>query len=259
MGCQIIIVTEFLLCYIKLLGAHQFDIEVFEMKSFLCLLTVAGIFLFLAPFAIGAPIVSVDKPVFDFGVIAQGKRVDHVFILKNKGDSVLNLGNVSTSCGCTVADVSSRSVAPGKISDIRVSFNSANFSGNINKSVTIQTNDPKTPVYTLVLKGSVFEEINVAPKQLNLGEIKIGFRKVVSLTVENSGKEPVTLTSLKSTMPQVSLKANRTTIRAGGKAVISISVTPRNSDRFLGGYLTINTSSPEKPEIVVPVYATASK
>lgn len=229
------------------------------MKSLHYLLSVSGIFLLFTSAAMGAPIASVDNPVFDFGAVSQGKHVDHVFILKNKGDSVLNIGNVSTSCGCTVADVSTRSIPPGKHSEIRASFNSTNFSGNINKSVTIQTNDPKTPAHTLILKGSVFEEISVTPKQLNLGEIKIGARKDASITITNSGKQPVTLTSVKSTMPQMLVKTKKTTVKEGGKAVINISVTPRGNDRFLGGYLTINTNSPQKPEIMIPVYASATK
>lgn len=229
------------------------------MKSLRYLLSVSGILIFFASTALGAPIASVDRPVFDFGTVTQGKHVDHVFTLKNRGDTVLTIGQVSTSCGCTVADVSTRSVAPGKNSEIRVSFNSANFSGNINKSVTIQTNDPKTPIYTLILKGKVFEEINVNPKQLNLGEIKIGTRKDVTLTVENSGKQPVIVTSVKSTMPQVLVKTKKTTVKAGGKAVINISIAPRKDDRFLGGYITINTNSQEKPEIVIPVYASATR
>ncbi len=229
------------------------------MKSLRYLLSVFGIVLTLAANAFATPIASVDNPVFDFGSISQGKRADHVFVLKNKGDSVLNIGNVSTSCGCTVADVSTRTVAPGKHAEIKVSFNSTNFSGNINKSVTIQTNDPKTPAYTLILKGSVFEEINVTPKQLNLGEIKIGARKDASITIENKGKQPVTLTSVKSTMPQVLVKTKKIKIKAGGKTAINISVTPRDNDRFLGGYITISTSNPEKPEIVIPVYASATK
>lgn len=229
------------------------------MKPLRFLLSVTAIMLSFASVAVGAPVASVDNPVFDFGTVLQGKHVDHVFILKNKGGSVLNIGNVSTSCGCTVADVSTRSIAPGKHSDIRVSFNSTNFSGIINKSVTIQTNDPKTPVYTLILKGSVFEEINFTPKQLNLGEIKIGARKDVSINVTNSGKHPVNLTSVKTTMPQVLVKTKKATVKAGGKAVINISVTPRSEDRFMGGYITINTNSPEKPEIIIPLYATATR
>jgi len=229
------------------------------MKSLRYLLSVSVIFLLFASVAMGAPTASVESPVFDFGSIAQGKHVDHIFVLKNKGDSVLNIGSVSTSCGCTVADVSSRSVPPGKSAEIKVSFNSTNFSGSISKTITVQSNDPKNHAYTLILKGTVIEDISVIPKQLNLGEIKIGAKKDVSITVQNNGKQPVTLTSVKSTMQQVLVKTKKTTVKAGGKAVITVSVTPRSNDRFIGGYLTINTSSPEKPEIVIPVYASAVK
>ncbi len=229
------------------------------MKAVYYFLSVSAFLLFSISVALGAPRATVDGPAFDFGTVAEGKHVEHIFILKNNGDAPLTIGQVSTSCGCTVADISSRTVAPGKSAEIRVSFNSTNFSGIVSKNVLVQTNDPKMPVYTLTVKGTVFEEIEVTPKQLNLGEIKIGTRKDALIKVANKGKKPVILTSVKSTMPQVIAKTKKTTVKPGGEATINITVTPRNDDRFLGGYVTVNTNNPSKPEIIIPVYASAAK
>jgi hypothetical protein len=227
------------------------------MNSLRCVFALFAVLLVCASTAQAAPHALVDHPVFDFGTIAQGKKVDHVFVLKNSGDSLLTIGQVSTSCGCTVADVTSRSVAPGKNSEIHVTFNSMNFSGNVSKSVTVQTNDPGRSVYTLILKGAVIEEIEVSPKQLNLGNIKIGSRKAVALKIENRGKQQVMITSVKSTIPQVTVKLMKTSVKPGGKTELNITVAPRKNDRFLGGYITVKTNSPEKPEIIIPLYASA--
>ena len=229
------------------------------MKTVFALFSVPCLILLSVALALAAPHATVDNATFDFGSVTHGKNVEHVFVLKNKGDSPLTIGQVTTSCGCTVADVSSRTVAAGKSSEIRATFNSTNFSGPVSKNILVQTNDPKTPVYTLTMKGTVLEEIEISPKQLNLGEIKVGTSKNALINVENKGKQPVTLTSIRSTMPQFTVKTGKITVKPGGKATISIKVAPRKDDRFLGGYLNIKTDSPSKPEILIPVYATAVK
>jgi hypothetical protein len=229
------------------------------MKSLRFALTVTAVLLACSSVALAAPHAVVAPSVFDFGTIAQGKKVDHIFVLKNNGDSLLTIGQVSTSCGCTVADVSSRSVAPGKSSEIHATFNSKNFFGNISKNVMVQTNDPGRPVYTMTLKGTVIEEIEVSPRQMNLGNIKIGGRKEAELKIENRGKQPLVITSLKSTTPRVTVKLKKTTIKPGGKTGLSIAVSPRKDDQFISGYIIVKTNCPEKPEIIIPLYASAVK
>jgi hypothetical protein len=209
--------------------------------------------------AFAAPRIVVEQPSFDFGTIAQGKKVDHVFIIKNSGDAPLTIGHVSTSCGCTVAEVSSRSISPGKSSEIKASFNSANFTGTISKTIYVNTNDPKKPAYNLTMKGNIFERIEVTPKQLNLGEIKAGARKEIMIKIGNKDSKPLKIISAKTAMPQVVAKIARKTLKAGEIGAIAVSITPRAEDRFLAGYLTIVTNSSEKPEITVPIYASTAK
>ncbi len=229
------------------------------MKSLRFVFSVTAVLLFCSSIALAAPHAVVENSVFDFGEIAQGKKVDHNFILKNNGDSMLTIGQVSTSCGCTVANVSSRSVAPGKSSDIHATFNSTNFSGNIIKSIMVQTNDPARPVYTMTLKGKVIEEIEVSPKQMNLGSIKIGIRKEADIKIENRSKQPLVITSVKSTTPLIIVKLKKNTIKPGDKTILNIALTPRNNDQFISGYIIVKTNCQAKPEIIIPLFASAVK
>ncbi|MEI8356562.1 MAG: DUF1573 domain-containing protein [Deltaproteobacteria bacterium] len=215
--------------------------------------------LYFASPSIAAPRAVVERPSFDFGTIDQGKSIDHVFMVTNGGDTPLTIGQVSTSCGCTVADVSSRSIAPGKTGAIKTTFNSTNFSGNVSKTVHFHSNDPRMPVYTLTIKGIILERLVVTPKQLDLGEIQAGTRKNILIRIENKGPQPITVISAKTAMPQVTAKIVTNRVKSGATGTISVDVTPRKEDRFLTGYLVITTSSPEKPEITVPVYASTTK
>ncbi len=229
------------------------------MGRILALATLVIINFSLVVVAAASPELVVDKPVFDFGAIPQGKKVEHAFILKNRGNTPLTIKNTRTSCGCTVANVTSSVIEPGKSTEIKASFDSSNFFGNIAKTISVETNDPKNSVYTLTLKGTVVEEIVVSPRQVNLGTIRIGTGKEVTITIENKGGKKLQLTDVKSSLSQVAVKITRNAVNPGSTGSIMVTATPRNEDRMLSGYLTIKTSSPNKPLITIPVFGSVVK
>lgn len=209
--------------------------------------------------AFAAPQIFVDKSTYAFGSVIQGKKVDHTFVIKNIGDSPLKIVNIRPACGCTAAKATVPVVPPGKTSEIKVSFNSSNFSGAVVKTIAVETNDHQNPVYTLTLTGTIIEEVALTPKQLNLGQVKTDIPRVFTLSLENRGSKPLRLISVRTPMPQVTLKTDKTMLNPGEKAVIALTVTPRSEDRILSGYLSIVTDNPSKHEIMVPIYGSISR
>ena len=223
--------------------------------GFRCLVsTIICTVLLVATSALAAPELVVDRSVFDFGKIPQGKRVDHVFRFRNKGDTPLSIIRTRTSCGCTVANVSPKTVPPGKEGDIKVTFDSGNFAGPIHKIVYVETNDPNKPTFNLVIQGTVQEELVITPRDLNIGSVKAGGRKEVAITLENRGSRTITITSAKSPAPQVTIKSAKTVIRPGEATKLFVTVTARQDDRFISGYVAINTDIPGKGEFLLPLY-----
>lgn len=100
-------------------------------------------------------ILTFDEPVFDFGTLSQGERVDHTFTFENTGDAPLLITAIKPSCGCTLPKQWPKDpIAPGEGGDIVVEFNSDRKSGKQNKSINIVCNGlPQTVV--LYLKGEV--------------------------------------------------------------------------------------------------------
>ncbi|MRR07722.1 MAG: DUF1573 domain-containing protein [Deltaproteobacteria bacterium] len=209
--------------------------------------------------ALAAPVLEVEKPVFDFGAIPQGKKLDHVFKLVNKGDAPLTINRTRTSCGCTVANVSTKTIAPGKSADLKISFDSANFGGKVTKTITVESNDPAAPATTLTIKGIINEELVVTPRQVNLGQTKAGSSKEVSIALENHGERTVKILSVTTPMPQIKTAIKKQTLKPDEKVQISITVSPRPEDRFLSGFIVIATDIPGKPEITVPLYGSVAK
>jgi len=102
-----------------------------------------------------APVVSFTEKSHDFGEMQQGDKKDFTFTIKNSGKSDLIIRRVRTSCGCTAVAPSTKTIAAGASAPIKVTFNSRGKRGRQSKSITVITNDPKTPTTTLRITSNV--------------------------------------------------------------------------------------------------------
>jgi hypothetical protein len=101
----------------------------------------------------------VDPPSFDFGRTLPQKAVTREFSIRNFGDQDLVIENVSTSCGCTVADTLVKKVVePGGSQPLRVTLTTPAGPGPLTKSVVVRSNDPARPLLEIKLKATVAGE-----------------------------------------------------------------------------------------------------
>jgi len=102
-----------------------------------------------------APRLLISEKVHNFGAVDQGSTVETSFILKNDGKSSLNIRKLHASCGCTVASLAKEDLAPGEQVEMKIAFNTTGRRGNQQKSITIYSNDPVTPVQRVTVKAAV--------------------------------------------------------------------------------------------------------
>lgn len=117
----------------------------------LCILGV--IFTLGYLFAAAQPKLSFDVKTRDLGTVLWNKPVTAEFKITNTGNKPLVISNVTTSCGCTVADWTKEPIMPGKSGKISSTFD-AKAVGRFHKTVGIYSNASPAPVY-LVMKGEV--------------------------------------------------------------------------------------------------------
>lgn len=87
-----------------------------------------------------APKVTVEKAIYDFGVIKQGEKVHYDFKFKNTGKTPLIISGANATCGCTVPEYPKDPVKPGEEAIIKVIFDSHGKMGKQDKVVTITSN-----------------------------------------------------------------------------------------------------------------------
>lgn len=107
------------------------------------------------------PVVRIGKELYDFGSIKVSDKKSNDFIIENIGKKPLQLSNISTSCGCTFAqvindgkkspefDMHSQSnyiaeILPGKKAIVQVTYKPYVMPvyGFVEREVYINTNDP---------------------------------------------------------------------------------------------------------------------
>lgn len=102
-----------------------------------------------------APVAVFEKTNIDFGDIKPGEKANCDFILTNKGKSDLIVRKTKASCGCTAIAMGISTIAPGQSGTIRATFDSSGKNGRQSKSITVITNDPKSPEIMVNISGNI--------------------------------------------------------------------------------------------------------
>lgn len=208
----------------------------------------------LAPAGWAAPIIMSPEPVFDFGERDSEEKVSHDFIVKNTGDEPLQITDVKTTCGCTVAKPEVNTLAPGAETKVGVTFNLKGKQGPQDKKITVLTNDPATPQYFLELKGTALALIMMEPNMLNFGRIADNEPHSLSTTIKTN-KEGYTFELKEVTVEgAVPVQTAVETITPGKEYKITATTNPNLMPGSISGGITIATSEPTRPTMQVKVY-----
>ena len=125
-----------------------------NQKRMVLTLAAVGLVLLAATVAIGyaarPPVhgrIELSATEFDFGEVPDTQPVSQVFRVRNVGKGPLQITGVSTSCGCTMARLSSSVIPPGQRADLVVTFDPDYHptQGQVVRLVWFATNDPVQP------------------------------------------------------------------------------------------------------------------
>lgn len=119
------------------------------MKALIILLVVV-----VSSTAIAQAEIYVPESIHYFDTLQQGDRCEHFFYVKNTGNEPLIINTAKTSCGCDVATWPMEPIPPQGTAFIQYKYDSKRI-GPINKSMTIESNDPDSPYLVVRVKGFV--------------------------------------------------------------------------------------------------------
>ena len=204
-----------------------------------------------APAPATAPAIFCEQPVFDFGVADNSQTVSHEYVIVNRGDATLEISQVRPSCGCTVANISQRSVPPGGEARVTAQLNLTGRQGPQHKAITVESNDPKQPQLTLMLQGTAGAAVNIQPPQVMFGQLQSGSEAVVEVEISAGGDKNFQITGVEAGSAQ--LQTELRTRTAGRAYTVVIRTKPPLGQGVLSAAVRVNTDHPDRPAIDIPV------
>lgn len=115
-----------------------------------------GVFV-LAACTSGQPDIAVAAARHDFGQVKQGRVVATEIAMQNAGNSDLKIEAVTTSCGCTKAQVQPEVISPGGEGRLIIHYDSGAHpdSGPVQRYIYIASNDPDEAEVEVVITANV--------------------------------------------------------------------------------------------------------
>jgi len=101
----------------------------------------------------GAPEITFEKMIYDYGTIEKNSDGTCEFIFKNTGKSPLILTNCKSTCGCTVPKCPQQPVMKGEKKKIVIKYNTKRI-GSFTKTIIVYSNAKNSPS-KLTIKGKV--------------------------------------------------------------------------------------------------------
>ena len=193
------------------------------------------------------------NPDFNFGKIYKGNKVEHVFKFKNQGNDTLEIKKVKPSCGCTAVMLSNNTILPGNTGEVKATFNSGNYRGNVKKTIAVLSNDPDTPSHKLTISGKIIEEISIKPRNINFGSIRVDNQsdKTVKVSIKSQSGPDFKITKATSSKPFVEASA---TADQKGEYTIVAKLKDYNKIGRFSGKIFLNTNSTKQPQSSIVFY-----
>lgn len=179
-----------------------------------------------------------EKTELDLHPSFSDKEAIGRFKYENTGTTTIKVTGVHTSCGCTVASLEKKEVAPGEKGEITATFKIGNRTGAQQKTVTVQTDDPSNPTTVLTLKAVIPALLEVQPTFVYWDNSKPLEAKTISIKAAKDA--PVTKVTVNSSDPLITTKVEP----GASPKEWKLSVLPKDSQPRTST-LTIQPDYPE--------------
>jgi hypothetical protein len=205
----------------------------------------------------GVPRIFCPEPRYDFGEVDNEQKVQHDFVIMNVGTAPLEISRVRSSCGCTVAQLKEdeKIVPPGGETRVSATLSLSHKAGPQSKPITIESNDPVNPNYTVELVGVAVAAIDFDPKIVSFGRIMDDNPLQKEITLKASKPD---LTFAVTNVEKVDLDpftAEVQEVEAGKVYKILLKSNGPLPAGNLFGRLNVITDKPNYNPIMIPVSA----
>ncbi len=232
----------------------KLDIKYRCALGFMALLALIPLHLF------SQPRIFVEKKQIDLGVVYNGSTATADVTIKNTGNESLRINSIRTSCGCTKVREPKDLLKPGESDLLQIGFDATGFRGPIVKYVSIDTNDPQNPSYSLTISAEVKEEVVAKTNSsvMWLGNLSTGKRTKHSLTFKNISNRSINITSASTNSNSISVQLNKKKLAPRDSISVNVTIVPQQEGYFSGEFI-LHTDSPNQTRIPMRISYIATR
>jgi hypothetical protein len=196
--------------------------------------------------------------VFSLDTLMEGAVAERNIVIRNAGTSVLKIDKVDVSCGCTGTMVSNSELKPGETGELKITFNSKNFNGKVHKTVTVNSNDPENPKARIEFSAVVIQELAVSENRFVFKDAVVGEKRTSKVTLTNNSGSNLELKGYETSLPGLTINYPHS-ISPGQSVEVVAEFIPKEPKRTLSSNVSLQTNSPNKPEIVFYVFGSVKE
>ncbi|MEN6294944.1 MAG: DUF1573 domain-containing protein [Chloroherpetonaceae bacterium] len=195
-----------------------------------------------------------NNATYDWGKVKALESVLHtVMILKNTGNEPLKIYSVSPTCGCTTAPLTKTEIAPGDTAQLPISLNISSYTGKVNKSVSVHSNDPTNRSIDISLNAYVIRPLTIFPNFLNFASLVVGQESTAKIVLNNASEQGIKISSIEVSPKDMKINIKEGyEIKPGENFALEANYTPKDGigTRFLCKII-LHTTNPDVPEITI--------
>jgi hypothetical protein len=200
-----------------------------------------------------APSIAFEGSAKEFGKVAEGEVLTHVFNFTNEGKGPLHILKLEPSCGCTSVLLSEKTVAPGQIGRIEVTLHTRGLYGRLIKEIGVVSNDPESPRVRLRLQALIVPELAISERSVFFGSIPAGQGATKEIFIEIPPEKDIEILSVKSTNQSVTVKLVPIPNTDNKRLRLVLTQVPEAKVGYHFGSIVLRTTSTINPQLMIPV------
>lgn len=191
----------------------------------------------------------------DFGTINKNSKQRHDFEFNNPSDRVVSIVEVISSCGCMAVVSGKKRIDPGGSGKIEVTFDPVGKSGKFLNVIKVLTDASEMPHLVYIKgdvqirgkRGGIGEQaspvIEVSPKSVDLGRIRVGLTAQYKIIVANRGEGPLYITNFHAKNSSSGVPLSSKPIGSGKRVELTAYYTGDRKGSF-EDFLVIRSNDP---------------
>lgn len=211
--------------------------------------------------ALAQPRLVIERRGIDLGEIDDSRVIDTAVTIRNAGDEALVIDRLHASCSCVAMsgiENDQKKFAPGESSTLLVRFNPSGRRGEVLQTLTITSNDPRSPESSVRVRAFVRPIAHVTPTYVRWNEVALGAgaEQVVQIWAEREDFRITGGEVVQDPLGRLEWSAGEPTrLEQDGEPVTLVEVTLRlrkdSPTGMAAPTLLLKTSDERRPEIAL--------